>query len=399
MTRRSIIEYAEELKKRYFRASREEKGKMLDEFTQVTGLHRKAAIRLLHRSGQPGSGKRRGRKRQYGLEVAGALKAVWEASDRLCSRRLQPFLPEMVRVLRQHGEQQIDASMGVQLCRMSPSTIDRLLRPCRRVGGRRGLTTTRPGNLLKNSIPIRTFADWQENKPGFMETDLVAHCGESTGGFYLNTLCAVDVASSWIECLPVWGKGQQRVRSAVHRVRQRLPFALLGIDSDNGSEFINQCFYTYCRQEKITFTRSRAYKKNDSCHVEQKNGNVVRRLVGYDRYTSKAAYQGLERVYDGVRLYLNFFQPTMKLVSKTRHGSKVNKVYDTARTPYQRLLGAGVLTEAKRQELAATYHGLNPVRLLRQINSNLEQLWQMAQRPASLGNRNYDATMRPSVTV
>jgi hypothetical protein len=399
VTRRSIIEYAEELKKRYFRALREEKGKMLDEFTQVTGLHRKAAIRLLHRSGQPGSGKRRGRKRQYGLEVAEALKAVWEASDRLCSRRLQPFLPEMVRVLRQHGEQQIDASMGVQLCRMSPSTIDRLLRPCRRVGGRRGLTTTRPGNLLKNSIPIRTFADWQENKPGFMETDLVAHCGESTEGFYLNTLCAVDVASSWIECLPVWGKGQQRVRSAVHRVRQRLPFALLGIDSDNGSEFINQCFYTYCRQEKITFTRSRAYKKNDSCHVEQKNGNVVRRLVGYDRYTSKAAYQCLERVYDGVRLYLNFFQPTMKLVSKTRHGVKVHKVYDTARTPYQRLLGAGVLTEAKRQELAATYHGLNPVRLLRQINSNLEQLWQMAQRPASLGNRNYDAIMRPSVTV
>jgi hypothetical protein len=232
-----------------------------------------------------------------------------------------------------------------------------------------------------------------------METDLVAHCGESTEGFYLNTLCAVDVASSWIECLPVWGKGQQRVRSAVHRVRQRLPFALLGIDSDNGSEFINQCFYTYCRQEKITFTRSRAYKKNDSCHVEQKNGNVVRRLVGYDRYTSKAAYQCLERVYDGVRLYLNFFQPTMKLVSKTRHGAKVHKVYDTARTPYQRLLGAGVLTEAKRQELAATYNGLNPVQLLKQINANLEQLWQLAQRPSSLGNHNYDATRRPSVTV
>ncbi len=399
MTRRSIVEYAQALRERYFKATREEKGKMLDEFTQVTSLHRKAAVRLLNRLSLSRVGKRRGRKRQYGPEVAEALKAVWEASDRLCSKRLQPFLPEMVKVLRRHGEQQIDASMGVQLCQMSPSTIDRLLRPCRRVGGRRGITTTRPGNLLKNSIPIRTFADWQENKPGFMETDLVAHCGESTEGFYLNTLCAVDVASSWIECLPVWGKGQQRVRSAVHRMRQRLPFALLGVDSDNGSEFINQCFYTYCRQEKITFTRSRAYKKNDSCHVEQKNGNVVRRLVGYDRYASKAAYQCLERLYDGVRLYLNFFQPTMKLVSKTRHGAKVNRVYDTARTPYQRLREAGVLTEAKRQELAATYHGLNPVRLLKQINSNLEQLWQMAQRPASLGNRNYESTRRPSVTV
>jgi len=216
-----------------------------------------------------------------------------------------------------------------------------------------------------------------------MEADLVAHCGESAEGFYLNTLCAVDVASGWTECLPVWGKGQQRVRSAVHRMRQRLPFPLLGVDSDNGSEFINQCFYTYCRLEEITFTRSRPYKKNDSCHVEQKNGNVVRRLVGYDRYDSKAAYQCLGRIYDCVRLYTNFFQPTMKLVSKTRHGAKVNKVYDAARTPYQRLLQSGVLNDLKQTELAASYKGLNPVQLLKQINDNLKQLWRLANRPDS----------------
>jgi len=399
VTRRSIIEYAEELKKRYFGASRGEKGKMLDEFTQVTGMHRKAAIRLLNQQGKLVASKRRGRKRKYDTTVAEAIRVVWEASDRLCSKRLKPFLPEMIKVLRHHGEQQIDASLERQLCKMSPSTIDRLLRPYRKTGGRRGFTTTRPGSLLKSSIPIRTFADWQENKPGFMETDLVAHCGESTGGFYLNTLCAVDVASGWTECLPVWGKGQQRVRSAVHRMRQRLPFALLGVDSDNGSEFINQCFYTYCRQEKITFTRSRAYKKNDSCHVEQKNGNVVRRLVGYDRYGSKAAYQCLDRLYYDVRLYMNFFQPTMKLVSKARYGAKVNKVYDMAKTPYQRLLEAEVLTESKRQELAATYHNLNPVHLLKQINENLRSLWKLAQHPASLGNRNYESTRRSSVTV
>jgi len=372
---------------------------MLDEFTQVTGLHRKAAIRLLNRPSQPRAGKRRGRPREYGTGAAEALTVVWEASDRLCSRRLQPFIPEMVKILRQHGEQRIDASTEGQLCRMSPATIDRLLRPCRRLGGRRGLTTTRPGSLLKRSIPIRTFADWQENKPGFLEIDLVAHCGESAEGFYLNTLCAVDVASGWSECLPVWGKGQVRVRSAVHRIRRRLPFPLLGVDSDNGSEFINQCFYTYCSQEKITFTRSRAYKKNDSCHVEQKNGNVVRRLVGYDRYTSRAAFQCLGRLYDSVRLYMNFFQPTMKLRSKTRHGARVHKVYETAQTPYQRLLQSDVLSEAKRVEMAATYHGLNPVLLLKQINSNLEQLWRLAVRPASLGNRNYEATRRASVTV
>jgi hypothetical protein len=398
VTRRSIREYVQAIRGRYLQASKEEKGKMLDEFTKVTGLHRKAAIRLLHRPGQPGAGKRRGRPAMY-KTVMQPLRDIWEASDRLCSRRLWPFIPEMVKVLRQHGEQQIDAPTEAKLCRMSPSTIDRLLRPCRKVGGRRGLTTTRPGSLLKSSIPIRTFADWKENRPGFLEIDLVAHCGESTEGFYLNTLCAVDVASGWTECLPVWGKGQERVRSAVHRMRQRLPFTLLGVDSDNGSEFINLCFYTYCHQQGITFTRSRAYKKNDSCHVEQKNGNVVRRLVGYDRYTSRAAYQCLERLYHLVRLYMNFFQPTMKLLNKTRNGARVHKVYEMARTPYQRLLEAGVLTEAKRAELAATYRGLNPVTLLTQINSNLEQLWRLAERPASLGNRNYEATRRSSVTV
>ncbi len=283
----------------------------------------------------------------------------------------------MVKVLRHHGEQQINAATEARICRMSSSTIDRLLRPYRRLGDRRGLSTTRPGNLLKNSIPIRTFTDWQENKPGFMEIDLVAHCGESTEGFYLNTLCGVDVATGWTECLPVWGKGQERVKAAVHRLRQRLPFSLLGVDSDNGSEFINQCFYTYCHQEKITFTRSRSYKKNDSCHVEQKNGNVVRRLVGYERYSSRAAYRCLERLYSSVRLYLNFFQPTMKLRSKTRHGARVYRVYETAQTPYQRLVQSGVLSETKQTEMAATYHGLNPVLLLKQINSNLEELWRL----------------------
>ena len=384
MTRRSTLEYAQAIRLRYLRASKVEKGKILDEFMQVTGLHRKAAIRLLSRANQPKIGKRRGRRKQYGPDVAGMLKAVWEASDRLCSKRLQPFLPEMVKVLRQHGEQRINAFLEEQLCQMSPSTIDRLLRPYRKIGGRKSLSTTRPGSLLKSCISIRTFADWQENKSGFMETDLVAHCGESAKGFYLNTLCAVDVASGWTECLPVWGKWQEKVRQSVHRMRQRLPFPLLGIDSDNGSEFINQCFYKYCRDENITFTRSRAYKKNDSCHVEQKNGNVVRRFVGYDRYASKAAFECLGRVYDLVRLYINFFQPTMKLVSKTRHGAKVHKVYDTARTPYQRLVQSGVLTEAKQAEMTAIYHGLNPVLLINQINGNLEKLWRLADRPSSV---------------
>ena len=397
MTRRSILEYAQALRPRYYKASKGEKGKMLDEFTKVTGLHRKAAIRLLHRVSHSTTCKQCGRKRKYGSEVVAVLKEVWEASDRLCSKRLQPFIPEMVKTLRRHGEQHINASLETQLCLMSPSTIDRILRSYRRRGGRKSFSTTRPGSLLKRAIPIRTFADWKEGQPGFMETDLVAHCGDNVDGFYLNTLCAVDIASGWTECLPVWGKWQEKVRQSVHRMKQHLPFPLLGIDSDNGSEFINKSFYNYCRDEKITFTRSRSYKKNDNCYVEQKNGNIVRRFVGYERYDTKTSFECLERVYNLVRLYINFFQPTMKLVSKTRHGAKVYKVYDKAQTPYQRLLQANILTDAKKVELATTYASLNPKLLLQQINDNLEKLWKLAARP--LGNRNYDAIRRVSVTV
>ena len=297
--------------------------------------------------------------------------------------------------MRQHGELAVNAGVEGELCQMSPSTIDRRLYPYRRFGGRRPFTTTKPGSLLKSAIPIRTFADWQENRPGFLEVDLVPHCGESSEGFYVTTLSAVDVASGWSECVGVWGKGQQRVGAAVHRVRQRLPFPLLGLDSDNGSEFINQHLYSYCQREHITFTRSRSYKKNDSCHVEQKNWSVVRRLVGYDRYNSHAALGCLDRIYYLLRLYVNFFQPVMKLVTKTRHGARVHKVYDTARTPYQRLLEAGVLTEGKQAELAGIYHGLNPVLLLRQINENLEHLWKLAEHLAS----QYGKTKTPGISV
>jgi hypothetical protein len=274
MTRGSILEYAKELRVHYAVAAKKDKGKMLDQFTMLTGCHRKAAIRLLRREGQAKVKRRRGRPRGYGHEVSSALRAVWEATDRLCSKRLHPFLPEILSALKRHGEVSMTPEVEGQLCRISPATIDRLLRPYRLVGGRRPFATTKPGSLLKHSIPIRTFTDWEENSPGFLEVDLVAHCGDSVEGFYLTTLTTVDVASGWSECMGVWGKGQQRVRAAIHRVRQRLPFPLLGLDSDNGSEFINHYLFNYCRDEGITFTRSRSYKKNDSCHVEQKNWSV-----------------------------------------------------------------------------------------------------------------------------
>jgi|TARA_Y100000310_G_C20597994_1_gene771507 hypothetical protein len=383
MTRGGVKEYIEAIRERYFKASRKEKGQILDEVNKVTGYHRKAAIRLLRRPWKGKAVGRRGRARQYGIEVVAALKGAWEASDRMCSKRLQPFLPELVGVLERHSELSLAGDVRDQLCRMSAATIDRVLKPYRRRGLRRPFSTTKPGSLLKAAIPIRTFADWDDKRPGFLEVDLVAHCGESTEGFYLNTLSTVDVATGWVECQGVWGKGQERVGGAVHQIGQRLPFPFLGLDSDNGSEFINHHLYDYCQRKKITFTRSRPYKKNDSAHVEQKNWTVVRRLVGYDRYSSREALAQLNRVYELVRWYANFFQPVMQLQYKSRNGARVRKVYDTARTPYRRLLESGVLPPERQDILAMHYQRLNPVRLLGRINRALEDLWDMATTTSS----------------
>jgi hypothetical protein len=380
VTRRSILEYTEAVRGRYLKSSKKMKTKILDEFVAVTGLHRKASIRLLNRKNRPVSRKRKGRPRLYDLEVMTALKIAWEASDRLCSRRLCPFLPELVRILRVKGELRLTEETEALICRLSPSTIDRILRRWRRGQPRHGLSTTKPGTLLKNAIPIRTFSEWDENKPGFLEADLVAHCGDSAEGFYLTTLSTVDVATGWCEPVAVWGKGQDRVGGAIYDVRKRLPMPMLGLDSDNGSEFINQSLYDYCRRNGITFTRSRSYKKNDSCHVEQKNWSVIRRVIGYDRFSSKAAFETLNAVYTPLRLYINFFQPVLKLVRKSRHGAKVHKVYDKAQTPYQRLLRSGVLTEDKKRELANIYDALNPVTLLKQIRQSVEYLCTLAER-------------------
>ncbi len=380
MTAAGVQEYIEAIRGRYIRARKKEKGRILDEAVRVTRYHRKAVVRLLGRRKKPSGPYRRGRPRRYGLELAQALKVLWEASGRVCSRRLHPFVAELIGVLRRHGEQHLTREVEAQLVEMSPSTIDRLLGPIRNRDGQRRFSTTKPGTLLRDSIPIRTFADWNNEGPGFLEVDLVAHCGESTEGFYLHTLNTVDIATGWVECEPVWGKGQQRVGGAVHHIRQRLPFSMLGLDSDNGSEFINHHLWAYCQRNKINFTRSRPYKKNDSAHIEQKNWTVVRRLVGYDRYSSEPAFNVLRRLYSLLRLHVNFFQPVMKLQSKTRHGAKVRKVYDRARTPYQRLLESGNLTEDRTERLATIYAATNPVQLRAQIEDTLTKLWGLANR-------------------
>jgi hypothetical protein len=380
VTRRSIQEYAEAVRDRYLKSKKVGKTKILDEFVLASGLHRKAAVRLLNKERKRGSVKRPGRPRLYSLEAIGALKEAWEASDRLCSKRFQPFLSEMVSILKRGGEISIGEETEGELRRMSASTIDRALRRWRLRPGRHGLGTTKPGTVLKNAIPLKTFSEWSESKPGNIEVDLVAHCGDSTEGFFLYTLSAVDVATGWYEPVAVWGKTQDRVGGAVYDVRKRLPMPLLGLHSDNGGEFINLGLYDYCRRNNITFTRSRSYKKNDSCHVEQKNWSVVRRTIGYDRFSSKAAFKALDDVYILLRLYINFFQPVMKLVGKSRNGARVHKVFDKAKTPYQRLLESGMLSEEKKKELASIYSALSPAKLLKQIRQETEHLWTLADK-------------------
>jgi hypothetical protein len=378
MTRSSKRELVEAIRPRYLRASKAEKTRILDEFVASTGYHRKHAIRVLKRGVKASGKKKPGKSKLYQGEVVIALTKIWAICGQICSRRLHPFLPEMVDVLERHGELKLTKQTRDLLLQMSRATMDRCLKSVRD-RPRRGLSTTKPGTLLKHAIPVRTFADWDDARPGFAEIDLVAHCGDSTHGEYLNTLNVVDVATGWCECLILANRSQRQVSAAIQRLRQRLPFPLLGIDSDNDSAFINDNLYRYCKAEQITFTRSRPYKKNDQAHVEQKNWTAVRRLIGYDRYESHPALALFETIYHDWRLYVNFFQPVLKLVHKRRVGSKLIKTYDTARTPYQRVLESPDVSQDDKDRLRQLYPGLNPVALRRRIDANLDKLWRLAR--------------------
>jgi hypothetical protein len=371
---------------RYEKAGRGERGRILDEFCATTGYHRKAAIRLLNRRVRPVAEKR-GRPRVYAPDVGEALGRVWEASGRLCSKRLVPFLPELLAALERHGELTISGEVRAALLRPSPATVDRLLARHRRVAGRRPFTQGAALASLKAQVPVRTFGEWAGAKPGEVQADLVAHCGETTEGFYLTSLTTVDVATGWTELEAVWGKGQERVQGGFHRARGRFPFPLAALHTDNGAEFLNGVLYPYCQRTGLAFTRGRPYKKNDQAHVEQRNGAVVRRRIGYDRYASKAAFEQLRELYQLVRLDLNYFQPVRKLVGKERAGSEVAKRFDVARTPYQRILAAEILDDEQRERLAREYRHLNPVGLHQQIEAALDRLWTLAEtgRPAAVG--------------
>jgi hypothetical protein len=381
MSLKSKRELLEAIRPRYLKAKKVEKQKMLDEFTSATGYHRKHAIRVLKNRVQVQNrlkGKTKTYKTVYRGEVVQALEQIWEIYGRICSKRLRPFLPEAIKVLERCQEIELSQETQELLLKISSASIDRCLRPVR-IKSPHGLSTTKPGSLLKKSIAVRTFTAWDEERPGFMEIDLVAHCGNTTAGQYLNTLTCTDICTGWMALSALPQRSQQAVCEAIHRMRQRLPFPLLGIDSDNGSEFINDLLYRYCLDEQITFTRSRPYRKNDQAHVEQKNWSVVRHTVGYDRWETEPERALLESIYDDLQLYINFFQPSFKLIAKERVGNQTLKRYDTAKTPYQRVLERQDISFEAKARLMNMYLQLNPAELRRRIDQKTTQLWKISR--------------------
>jgi hypothetical protein len=359
---------------RYHRMSKKQKGRLLDELVALTGYNRWYAVGLLRGDGRSSRGRLaraaarpRQRRRLYDGTVLTALRRIWVIMDCICGKRLAAVLPETIAVLERHGELQLDAATRQKLGAISAASIDRLLAPERRRLNVRGRSGTKPGTLLKHQIPVRTFAEWDQTQPGFVEIDLVAHDGGFAQGDYCQTLDVTDVASGWTETPAVINKAQVWVFEALQLIRGRLPFALKGIDSDNGSEFINHHLLRYAQQEHITFTRGRAWKKNDGCFVEQKNYSVVRRAVGYARYEGSAQLRLLNELHAELRLYSNFFQPVMKLIGKERVGAKVKKTYDRPCTPYQRLASSSALSKHAKQQLRTQYASLNPAALKRNI--------------------------------
>jgi transposase InsO family protein len=386
MTRHSVQEYAASVRQRYRAGKRREKARILDEFCATTRMHRKAAIRLLNQEARPRA-VGRGRPRRYGHEVVEPLSVIWEAGDRMCGKLLGPALPDLLTALERHGELKLSPEIRMRLLQASPATLDRLLARYKRVGLRQPRLKRPAATGLKAQVPVRTWSEWQGVPVGSVQADLVLHCGESLAGFFLTSLCAVDVATGWTELQAVWGLGKERVAQAIHHVSLRLPFSLVALHTDNGSEFINHTLVDWCRRHGVSFSRGRSYRKNDQAYVEQRNWITVRRQVGYDRLASKAALALLQQLYSTLRLQLNFFRPVRKLVSKQRLGAKVVKQYDEPRTPYQRLLASGALSDEQRLNLEAAYLSLNPVVLRQRVDQLQRQLWRLGGEERKLGSK------------
>ena len=381
----------------YNRATKTQKGDILGTLIRLTGYTRSYAARVLRDRARyvvveqgvvdgakvrliedertrPKKKRKRKRKKIYDKDVLRALQTVWLTCDGICGKRLAPYMKKIVGKLERMGELHLEPETRRKLLSVSAATIDRMLGPTRKRYQLRARSQTKPGTLLKHQIPIRTFADWDELRPGFLEIDLVSHEGGNPRGEYAYTLDATDVCTGWTETEAVRNRSQHFVFAGLGAAMTRFPFGILGIDSDNGGEFINHHLFRYCCDNHITFTRSRRYSKNDNCFVEQKNYSVVRRTVGYCRHDTPAELRVLNELYAVLRLYTNYFQPSMKLVEKTRTGSKVKKTYDAAKTPYHRVMTSQWILRPTKRELRSIYATLNPAKLIRDIGKLQDEL-------------------------
>jgi len=366
------------IRARYRASGRRDKGRILDELVAVAGYHRKHALRQLA-AREDEAKPRRVRNRLYDEAVRQGLIVLWEASDRLCGKRLKAAVPALIAAMEEHGHLELAAPVKELLLQISAASIDRLLSDTRNHvdRGRRRLSGI--GNTIRRSIPVRTFSDWDDPPPGFFEVDMVEHCGGAkVDGNFAHTLVLTDIASQWTECMAMPMRSQELVVEAFDATAEAVPFPMLGVDTDNDSAFINESVVDYCKVRGLVQTRSRPYRKSDQAWVEQKNGAVVRKLVGYDRLSGLAATQALARLYASSRLYVNFFQPTFKLKSKTRDGARVTKTYHPPCTPYGRLLNSPHVSDSVKARLARIYRALDPVELLAEIRATQQKLHELA---------------------
>lgn len=373
------MKYLEKTYKRYKKAPKESKSKILDELCHICGYNRKYAIWKLNRmplKEEPPSPSNRRRERKYGHEILEIVEEVWRKANYPWSLRLKEILRLWLPWIK--AKYHTTSEMDEKLLSISASTIDRALKDKKRKLKRRLYGRTKPGTLLRHKIPVKT-EHWDVQQPGFEEADLVSHSGESGYGEFIHSLNLTDICSQWVESQAIMGKSQIAVRKALEKISQRLPFALLGIDSDNGSEFINHHLWNYCEREGIQFTRSRAYKKDDNAHVEQKNWTHVRKFLGWDRYDSPEALRLINDLYEKeLPLFMNLFQPSVKRVKTVRKGSRKIRIYDKPQTPLDRLLSTSSLCESKKEELLELRRRVDPFQLAETINWKLERIWDLA---------------------
>lgn len=368
-------------KNQYKKATKKDKGKILDHVCESTRLSRNRASRLLSgevRRKKAGVSKKRGRKKVYDEKVKKMLEKIWVLMDYSCGSRIAAGINELIDALIRFDALDCDGETTAKLRNISSSTIDRLLKLPRERQLGKGRSTTKPGTLLKRDIPIRLGTEWDENTPGFLEVDLVAHCGETAAGEYINTLDATDIHTGWTETRASINKAQKHVFNALMHIKGNLPFHMLGIDSDNGSEFINSHLLAYCKKEDICFTRTRPYQKNDNCHVEQKNWSVVRKHMGYHRFEGQVALDLINEYYEKLRLHTNFFMPSTRLLTKTRQGNQIKKTHEAPATPYARLMQNEEIPKSVKDELHETYLSINPIALKQEMADILEKLLEIS---------------------